>query len=559
MKTRFYLLIAIVLLSCYILEGKENNQKGENTLNVFVTPGLYDLTVKWADEYASINPKLKIHVIQDNNFNGILNTREGMGFTDDESWIAHNPANWNMIVGRDIIVPVMNKNNPFRDKIIAEGITAESLNKILNKRKNQNQLMLNDKRQNEPEMFQKCYLASDSTVLINIENYLNVNNLRNKDIQFASDEVIISEIQNDPYAIGFCKLNHIATSNRQTLPENIELVPIDKNRNGKIDYMEDIYDNLQTFGRGVWIGKYPKELSDRIYMVSTLKPSDKSELAFLNWVLTDGQQYLNSYGHSDLVLNERQAQLAKIEPAPLPQKNPDNPLSFVKWILLSVLLLGIITLLWKLMAGMSGTRKVAALNAYSAQTTVFDGDLPIIPRGLFFDKTHTWAFMKKDGTVKVGIDDFLQHVTGRITRIELKKTGDKIKKGEHLLTLIQKGKQLDIYSPVSGTIREKNISLSNDPSLINRSPYKEGWVYKIEPKNWPVEMQFLNMADSYNSELKKEFLRLKDFFISALKANEPEYAFVLQDGGALKDNILEDLGPEIWDDFQTKFLDSSLH
>jgi hypothetical protein len=127
MKTRFCLLIAIALLSCHILEGKEKNQKGESTLNVFATPGLYNLTVKWTDEYAGVNPKLKIHVIQDNNFNGILNTHEGIGFTDDESWIAHNPANWNMIVGRDIIVPVMNKSNPFSDKIIAEGITAESL------------------------------------------------------------------------------------------------------------------------------------------------------------------------------------------------------------------------------------------------------------------------------------------------------------------------------------------------------------------------------------------------------------------------------------------------
>jgi glycine cleavage system H lipoate-binding protein len=164
-----------------------------------------------------------------------------------------------------------------------------------------------------------------------------------------------------------------------------------------------------------------------------------------------------------------------------------------------------------------------------------------------------------DGAVKVGIDDFLQHVTGKITRAELRKTGDKIRKGEHLLTLIQKGKQLNIYSPVSGTIKEKNRSLSEEPSLINTSPYKEGWVYIIEPKNWPVEIQFLSMAEKFKTELKKEFQRLKDFLVSALKVYEPEYAMILQDGGALKDNILGEFGPEVWDDFQTKFIDTAMH
>ena len=64
--------------------------------------------------------------------------------------------------------------------------------------------------------------------------------------------------------------------------------------------------------------------------------------------------------------------------------------------------------------------------------------------------------MEQNGIVKVGIDDFLQHITGPITRIKMKNEGDKVKKGEQILSLIQNGKQLNIYAPVSGTIiREK--------------------------------------------------------------------------------------------------------
>ena len=165
--------------------------------------------------------------------------------------------------------------------------------------------------------------------------------------------------------------------------------------------------------------------------------------------------------------------------------------------------------------------------------------------------------MEKEGSVKVGIDDFLQHVTGGLSRIEMKNPGEKIRKGDKLLTVIRNGKQLHLYSPVTGTISAQNNNLVKDSSLLNSAPYTEGWVYAIEPTNWLREIQFLSMAESYKTWLKDEFSRLKDFFASALTTHTPEYAHVvLQDGGILQDNILADLDPRVWEDFQTKFIDA---
>ena len=66
------------------------------------------------------------------------------------------------------------------------------------------------------------------------------------------------------------------------------------------------------------------------------------------------------------------------------------------------------------------------------------------------------------------------------------------------------------------------------------------------------------MAEKYTEWIKYEFSRLKDFFAASLKANTSEYShIVLQDGGDIKDNILADFGPEVWEDFQTKFIDAS--
>ena len=166
--------------------------------------------------------------------------------------------------------------------------------------------------------------------------------------------------------------------------------------------------------------------------------------------------------------------------------------------------------------------------------------------------------MEKNGTVRIGINDFLQHITGSITRIKMKDRGDKITKGEPLFSIIQNGKQLTIYSPVSGTIITSNDSLGTNSSLLNSLPYSDGWIYMVEPSNWKREIQFMIMGDKFSSWLNNEFSRVKDFLASSVNVKELDYSHVvLQDGGMLKDHVLEDFGPEVWEDFQTRFIDSS--
>ena len=180
-----------------------------------------------------------------------------------------------------------------------------------------------------------------------------------------------------------------------------------------------------------------------------------------------------------------------------------------------------------------------------------------IPKGLYFDKTHTWAYMEKNGEVKIGIDDFLLHVTGALSRVKMRNIGEQIQKGEPILTIIRFGKQLTINSPISGTITSHNIQLVKNPATVNLSPYNDGWVYLIEPTNWLRESQFLIMADKYKDWLKNEFTRLKDFLSIVSQPGNEELMPVLQDGGELKDNLLEDLGPEVWEEFQIKFMNTS--
>jgi glycine cleavage system H lipoate-binding protein len=372
---------------------------------------------------------------------------------------------------------------------------------------------------------------------------LKTNKNLTRGIKVKNAKELISAIQKDSYSFGFCKMVDIIDLNNRSIAENIRLFPLDKNGNGSIDFSEKIYDNFNTFSRGVWIGKYPQSLISNIYSISSNQPKNEIEITFLKWVLTDGQQYLYDSGFSDLLISERQTTVDRLYDTKIYSTATINDKPILQTALLILASLIITGFIVNASVQLFRHKKTSTQVMDTDSTTVFNESSLLIPKGVYFDKTHTWAFMEQNGIVKVGIDDFLQHIAGPITRVKMKKEGESVKKGEQILSIIQNGKQLNLYAPVSGLIKEHNKTLDADSSLINSSPYNDGWIYLIEPTNWTRE---------------NEFSRLKDFLAVALKPDEEKYALaILQDGGELRDGILSNLGPEVWEDFQTNFIDPS--
>ncbi len=560
MKTWIFFFIGIFLLGNNVSSQQAANNTGnsrEGSISVLITPDLSTLTSKWAAEYGRLNPKMKINVIQVGAGELAGKLQSGaLGLVSKESDPAlRGKAAWNMVVARDVIVPVMNTTNPLLAEINRKGVSAAALAGIFENPNNSTWGTLLGNNHNNPV---HCYIVNDPTVKAGLADFMKLNPSKINPVTVESGAALTAAIQKDPEAIGFCKLASILDKNIPSLAENIKLLPIDKNGNGTMDYMEKIFDNIPAFSRGVWIGKYPKSLTGNIYAVSAGKPAGENETALLSWIISDGQQFLNQQGYSDLVSNERQSQLDKLAAVPaLSVSSVYSRQSYLKLALLIILAILVIGSIID-MVTRPGRNRSLEEGTVTGNAAGFDENSVILPKGLYFDKTHTWAFMEKDGSVKVGIDDFIQHITGTITRIEMKNPGDKVKKGDQLLTIIRNGKQLHLYAPVSGTITAHNNALVTDTSMINTDPYAGGWVYMIDPVNWVRETRFLTMADSYKSWLKDEFSRLRDFFAVALAAHSPEYAYVtMQDGGLLQDHILSDLDPKVWEDFQTKFIDKA--
>jgi glycine cleavage system H protein len=168
-----------------------------------------------------------------------------------------------------------------------------------------------------------------------------------------------------------------------------------------------------------------------------------------------------------------------------------------------------------------------------------------IPQGIFYSRNHTWAYLEMSGIARVGLDDLLLHITGDINFSDLKKPGEKIKKGDLMA----------VFSPVSGEILAMNSFLTSNPELVSEDPYTKGWMYKVKPDQWMAETNSYYMAEDATNWLGKELERFKDFLSGSEGGFSPESGrLVLQDGGELTDHTLSELPVEVWQNFQKDFL-----
>ncbi|RLI91364.1 MAG: glycine cleavage system protein H [Candidatus Altiarchaeales archaeon] len=130
-----------------------------------------------------------------------------------------------------------------------------------------------------------------------------------------------------------------------------------------------------------------------------------------------------------------------------------------------------------------------------------------MPDDLYYHKEFMWA--RVDGNIaRVGLIDFAQKMAGEISYVEMPFDGDQVDQDAEVGT-IETGKWVGkIFAPVSGTVKSTNERLYDDPTLINKDPYGEGWIFEIEMSN-PDELKNLMRGDAAIEWLKGEIAKHK--------------------------------------------------
>ena len=119
-----------------------------------------------------------------------------------------------------------------------------------------------------------------------------------------------------------------------------------------------------------------------------------------------------------------------------------------------------------------------------------------VPEKLKYSNDHEWV--KIEGDVGfIGVTDYAQSELGDIIYLDITASiGIDVKKDDAIGSIEAVKTVTDVYSPISGRLIDVNLSINDNPSLVNEDPYGEGWILKIEPSDIK-ELDELLDADAY--------------------------------------------------------------
>ena len=102
------------------------------------------------------------------------------------------------------------------------------------------------------------------------------------------------------------------------------------------------------------------------------------------------------------------------------------------------------------------------------------------PENVKYTKEHEWIRLEGD-VAYVGITDYAQEQLGDIVFVDIQAEGETLAADEVFGTIEVVKTISDLFLPVGGEILEQNEALADQPELVNKDPYGEGWLIKMKP------------------------------------------------------------------------------
>ncbi|AVG23538.1 glycine cleavage system H protein [Pontimonas salivibrio] len=117
-----------------------------------------------------------------------------------------------------------------------------------------------------------------------------------------------------------------------------------------------------------------------------------------------------------------------------------------------------------------------------------------VPSHLRYTSDHEWVLADGD-SLKIGITRYAADALGDVVYVDHPAVGSSVQAGA-IVGEVESTKSVgEIFSPVTGTVVETNQAVVDDPELINRDPYGEGWLFRVDTPDSPDLMD----ADAYTA------------------------------------------------------------
>lgn len=119
------------------------------------------------------------------------------------------------------------------------------------------------------------------------------------------------------------------------------------------------------------------------------------------------------------------------------------------------------------------------------------------PQNLKYTKEHEWIRVEGD-IAYVGITDYAQEQLGDVVFVDIPAVGETLEAGETFGSIEVVKTISDLFLPVAGEVIEQNETLEENPELVNKDPYGEGWLIKMKPSD-VKDVEDLLDAEAYKA------------------------------------------------------------
>ena len=125
------------------------------------------------------------------------------------------------------------------------------------------------------------------------------------------------------------------------------------------------------------------------------------------------------------------------------------------------------------------------------------------PADLRYSQEHEWVRQMTDEVAEIGITEFATESLGDVVYVDLPSVGDELTQFEKMGEIESVKTVSDLFTPVSGVVREVNEKASDTPEVVNDGPYGEGWLLKVAMTD-VSELDKLMSADQYEAFLDSQ-------------------------------------------------------
>jgi phosphate transport system substrate-binding protein len=214
--------------------------------------------------------------------------------TDEEK----NAGIWVIPVAKDGVAPIINQKNPYIENLLDQGLSPQEFLQIFTSGKDLTWgFVLGNKAREKITVYTRTDESGAADIFAGFF-YKKASDL--KGIGITGDDEMIKSIQNNPLAIGYCNFSYAFDTVSGQRTKDIQIVPADLDFDNKIDRVEIPFVNLEEAHRSLWLGFYPDQLCRELTLGTSGKPSDPVIIAFLKFVLGDGQKSVKSSGYCPL-------------------------------------------------------------------------------------------------------------------------------------------------------------------------------------------------------------------------------------------------------------------